>query len=64
MDLECTNGELKEEVETLEVIHSYSYCHIQEKVHGHTYKTIKTFAAQCYKGSYLIFEGHCTVLAK
>lgn len=28
VDLECTNGELKEEVETLEVSHSYSFSHI------------------------------------
>ena len=46
MDLECTNGELKEEVETLEVIHSCNYYHIQIMVHGHTYvPTILTFSA-------------------
>jgi hypothetical protein len=38
VDLECTNGELKEEVETLEVTRSCSDFGIQEKLHGHTQK--------------------------
>ena len=37
VDLECTNGELKEEVETLEVTCSCSYSHIHIMLDIHTY---------------------------
>jgi hypothetical protein len=41
VDLECTNGELKEEVETLEVIESCSYPHISRNIHINSHKLNK-----------------------
>jgi hypothetical protein len=65
VDLECTNGELKEEVETLEVIRYCSYSRIQIMIDNDTLTdiaTILTFAAQCYQRGYLTFKFRCTVL--